>query len=252
MAKIKGICRNEDCIKLNEIQEVEKTEFICPECGEPLTPFGGDGGGGFWKKHGKKVTLTAIVLGILAGIGAGFFFMSTGTVPPPPPPSTPSVFVNKTDKDITISYKIDGINYSANIPSNEQYEIELIEDNEAQIYTSIEPADNVFLVNGNESYISTTLQDENVYTITLKPSLTGDDVKEEGKGEYYTYEGSTQNGKPHGNGTMTFVKKCVVPGSKGNIVAQPGEYAIGKWVNGEVNLVTLYQKSGNRTIITHK
>ena len=33
MAKVKGICRNEDCIKLNEIQEVEKSEFVCPECG---------------------------------------------------------------------------------------------------------------------------------------------------------------------------------------------------------------------------
>ena len=40
MAKVKGICRNEDCIKLNEIQEVEKSEFVCPECGGPLIPFG--------------------------------------------------------------------------------------------------------------------------------------------------------------------------------------------------------------------
>lgn len=68
----------------------------------------------------------------------------------------------------------------------------------------------------------------------------------------YTYEGDTKDGVPHGNGTMVFNKKMIVPGSKGNIQAEAGEYAQGKWVNGEVNLVTLYQKSGNRVLITHK
>lgn len=66
------------------------------------------------------------------------------------------------------------------------------------------------------------------------------------------YEGEIKNGKPEGNGTMTFKRRSVVPGSKGEVVAQPGEYAQGTWRNGEVNLVTLYKKDGNRPIITHK
>ena len=47
MAKIKVICRNEDGAMFNQPQEVEKSEMVCPECGEPVKTF--DGG----KKHNK-------------------------------------------------------------------------------------------------------------------------------------------------------------------------------------------------------
>ena len=69
---------------------------------------------------------------------------------------------------------------------------------------------------------------------------------------YAKYEGDIKNGKPHGNGTMTFKEIHVIPGAKGNIEAKAGEYAIGGWRNGEVNLVTLYQKDGNQVKIMHK
>ena len=46
MAKITVICRNEDCTMLNQPQEVEKSEMVCPECGEPVIPF--DGGKKNW------------------------------------------------------------------------------------------------------------------------------------------------------------------------------------------------------------
>lgn len=69
---------------------------------------------------------------------------------------------------------------------------------------------------------------------------------------YAKYEGDIKNGKPHGNGTLTFKETHIVPGAKGNIEAKAGEYAIGSWRNGEVNLVTLYQKDGNQVKIMHK
>lgn len=69
---------------------------------------------------------------------------------------------------------------------------------------------------------------------------------------YATYEGDIRNGKAHGNGVMTFSRRQVVPGAKDNIEAQPGEYAVGVWRNGEVNMVTLYQKDGNQVKIMHK
>lgn len=84
MAKVKGICRNEDCIKLNEIQEVEKTEFVCPECGGPLIPFGSIDDGSWWEKHGKKVII-GVVVALLAGGGATVALMSGDETPPPPP-----------------------------------------------------------------------------------------------------------------------------------------------------------------------
>lgn len=188
MAKVKGICRNEDCIKCNEIQEVEKTEFVCPECGEQLIPFGGgDNAGGVIKKHGKKILLAIGAIAIIGGIAIGLS----------------SIGDDKTGG---------GTGNDGGTEKGVDTKVEISKENGGSTGGMV--------------------VDENV--------------------EPFTYEGATQNGKPHGNGTMTFNKKCVVPGSKGNIVAQPGEYAQGKWVNGEVNLVTLYQKDGNRVIITHK
>lgn len=69
---------------------------------------------------------------------------------------------------------------------------------------------------------------------------------------FATYQGDIKNGKPEGNGTMTFKNRHIIPGSKGDVVAEPGEYVVGTWRNGEVNLVTLHQKNGNKPIITHK
>lgn len=66
------------------------------------------------------------------------------------------------------------------------------------------------------------------------------------------YEGSIRNGKPEGNGTMTFKKKYIIPGAKDDFEAQAGEYAIGRWHNGKVNVVTLYQKNGNQVTILQK
>lgn len=110
----------------------------------------------------------------------------------------------------------------------------------------------------------------NIETETTKEPVVVEEVKEEPKVVetkkdksiqndqgiielgYAKYEGDIKNGKPHGNGTMTFKKTHVVPGAKGNIEAKSGEYAIGSWRNGEVNLVTLYQKDGNQVKIMHK
>ena len=69
---------------------------------------------------------------------------------------------------------------------------------------------------------------------------------------FATYEGDMRNGKAHGNGVMTFKTRHVIPGAKDDIEAQAGEYVQGAWRNGEVNLVTLFQKDGNKVKIMHK
>ena len=88
-------------------------------------------------------------------------------------------------------------------------------------------------------------------TASIKVTVKKDDGGKINLG-FATYEGDRKNGKPEGNGTMTFKTRHVIPGSKGDVVAEPGEYAVGTWRNGEVNLVTLHQNNGNKPIITHK
>ena len=78
MAKIKGMCRNEDCEMCDQIQEAEKSNFKCEKCGKDLIPFGNktsEPGGGPNRKLiaiiAGVVVLLAIVGGIIALGGSG-------------------------------------------------------------------------------------------------------------------------------------------------------------------------------------
>ena len=78
MAKIKGICRNEDCEMCDQIQEAEKSNFKCEKCGKDLIPFGNktsESSGGPNKKLIAilvgVIVLLAIIGGIIAMSGSG-------------------------------------------------------------------------------------------------------------------------------------------------------------------------------------
>jgi len=78
MAKIKGICRNEDCEMCDQIQEAEKSNFKCEKCGKDLIPFGNktsESSGGPNKKLIAIlvgiIVLLAIIGGIIAMSGSG-------------------------------------------------------------------------------------------------------------------------------------------------------------------------------------
>ena len=77
MAKITVICRNEDCTMLNQPQEVEKSEMVCPECGEPVIPFDG-GKKNWWEENKKLVGLIAAAIILLGGGGFGIFKACVG------------------------------------------------------------------------------------------------------------------------------------------------------------------------------
>lgn len=69
MAKIKGICRNEECDLCIEqkIQEAEKSNFVCESCGKPLIPFGNSGGHKGNKKRNIIIAaIAAVVVAIIA------------------------------------------------------------------------------------------------------------------------------------------------------------------------------------------
>ena len=73
MAKIKGVCHNyEGCDMASEkvVQEVEKSNFVCQECGKPLYPVKQQPQP-WWKKHQRELTLGAGVLIIGGGITGG-------------------------------------------------------------------------------------------------------------------------------------------------------------------------------------
>ncbi len=79
MAKLKGICKNIDGCDLaadKVEQEAEKSNFVCSECGKPLTQVGKVVGGGKGPNGGgpNKMLLIIIVAVVLIGGGAGAWF----------------------------------------------------------------------------------------------------------------------------------------------------------------------------------
>lgn len=78
MAKIKGVCHNyEGCDMASEkvVQEVEKSNFVCQECGKPLYPVK-QPPQPWWKKHQRELTLGVGVLIIGGGITGGILAFS--------------------------------------------------------------------------------------------------------------------------------------------------------------------------------
>lgn len=75
MAKIKGICRNEDCDLLNQIQEADKIDFVCEHCKLPLIPFG-EGPIGPWEKNKKLILIGGTAAVLLGGGGAAAYFLT--------------------------------------------------------------------------------------------------------------------------------------------------------------------------------
>lgn len=84
MAKIKGICKNidGDCsLAFNKtVQEAEKDDFVCSECGEPLKEVTGAAAKPA-KSNSKLVPIAAgaaVVLAAIGGTGIGLGWFSSG------------------------------------------------------------------------------------------------------------------------------------------------------------------------------
>jgi hypothetical protein len=75
MAKIKGICRNEECDHCDEIMEAEKSNFVCEYCQKPLFPISAKTGGDPSKINPKLIGLIVGALAVLCGLGVGAYFL---------------------------------------------------------------------------------------------------------------------------------------------------------------------------------
>lgn len=248
--------------KNREIQEADQANFVCSECGRPLveargikgpTPPGGDGPKGP-KKHKIWIIITAVLVVILGG-GGGAYYYFNGNEPKNEPKNEPTIEKIELNRShISGSVGNEETLTVTNTPSDMKVTYLWKSTNE-NVITVQEGV--IKMVGEGEANVIVNVQEKQGVADTCSVSVSGPGInKPEPRDEidlgYATYKGDLQNGKPHGNGTMTFKKRMVVPGAKDNIEAQSGEYAHGAWRNGEVNLVTLYQKNGNTVTIMHK
>ena len=212
MAKIKGVCHNyEGCDMASEkvVQEVEKSNFVCQECGKPLYPVK-QPPQPWWKKHQRELTLGAGVLIIGGGITGGILAFSGDKEEPAKEPAkvqTPQVDSTKVDtvaQPPIVDPPVEG------------------------------PQGGVKQPGGGGG---------------VKQPVSGDPAPSTSKNlGYGKYEGAMKNGQPHGNGIIYYTTRHQVVPSK-DIYAESGDYVTGLFRDGKLMQGQLHRKDGNQEFV---
>ena len=224
MAKIKGVCHNyEGCDMASEkvVQEVEKSNFVCQECGKPLYPVKPQPQP-WWKKHQRELTLGAGVLIIGGGITGGILAFSGDKEEPAKEPAK----VDTTQVDTT---KVDSVVAQPQVP---------------------EPG-------GVSDGKSGGVSDGKSGGVRDGKSGGGRDGKSSGGRDasptsknlgYGKYEGAMENGQPHGRGIIYYNTRHQVVPSK-DIYAESGDYVDGSFRDGKLVSGQLHRKDGNQEFV---
>lgn len=210
MAKIKGICRNEECDLCDEIQEAEKSNFVCEKCGKQLMPFGCVEEVSFLKKYEKQLTLAGGVLAVVA-LGAGGYFAFSGNSTPANPKGVDSdSIVKMTPIDTATVQKPD--------TTTKEKTTELQETNPGDAKPTPPPPPPPTPKNGHG---------------TVRVS-------------YGKYTGYLENGEPHGHGVVIFTSSYRF--AEG-ISAEPGDKYEGEFRNGRISGMGYLYHDGNQTMV---
>lgn len=256
MAIKKGICKNYgECdiadTKPPVVQEADSTNFVCEECGKPLTECGKTP-----PPPPIKIILAAIAGLAVIGGGGAYYFLSSGDTTPQPEQIT----LTKSASELNVGQadtlqatvtpeeataQLEWTSSDVNIVSVENGVVKALAEGKAQVSVQVTGAEG--------------LTDVCTYTVTKKEKDSDEGKDGEGGGTtstsinlgYASYQGDTKNGKPHGNGTLMFKSRHLIPGTKDSY-AEAGEQVIGAFRDGEINMGTLYQKNGNRVVVKHK
>ena len=215
MAKIKGVCHNyEGCDMASEkvVQEVEKSNFVCQECGKPLYPVKQQTQP-WWKKHQRELTLGAGVLIIGGGITGGILAFGGDKEEPVKEPA-------KVQTEQVDSTKVDSVVAQPQAEEPKAAEPKAAEPKaeEPKVYVP-KPA------GGNSTASSTS--------------------KNLGYGKY---EGNMKNGQPHGTGIIYYTTRHQVVPSK-DIYAESGDYVTGSFRDGKLMSGQLHRKDGNQEFV---
>ena len=213
MAKIKGVCHNyEGCDMASEkvVQEVEKSNFVCQECGKPLYPVK-QPPQPWWKKHQRELTLGVGVLIIGGGITGGILAFGGDKEEPAKEQTQP---VDTT--------KVDTIETPPQVP---------------------EPG-------GVSDGKSGGVRDGKSGGGRDGKSGGGRDASPTSKNlGYGKYEGAmNDNGQPHGTGTIYYTTRHQVVPSK-DIYAESGDYVTGSFRDGKLMSGQLHRKDGNQEFV---
>ena len=224
MAKIKGVCHNYDgCDKAAEkiVQEAEKSNFVCEECGKPLYPIkkgpkpAGDG---------KRIaTLIAIFGGAALVIGGIVYGIVFG--------------VQKSRENAE----------AERIEMARQDSIRAAEAAEQARLDSIKALEEAAEAARLAEEAAAAAEQARLDSIKAAEEAAKA-VKKVSKGslDYGKWSGAWKNGQPNGTGTMTYTKERLIDSrDPKKRVAQPGDYIIGEFSNGRLVQGKWFDASNN-------
>lgn len=222
MAKIKGICRNEECELFNQPQEAEKSYFRCEKCGEPLIPFGNNTGGDPDKKKRIGIIVGGLVVIILIILAVVFGVRSCGSKKAATPADTTSVAKKDTTAKDTVAKKPEQTKAAEQQQSETQAQ-------PAQQQNSVEKTTPA--TSKPQAEPKAVQSNSNYGTVNLG---------------YGVYTGDLKNGKPHGHGTIRYTKSHKIVSSK-DFVANPGDTYEGEFRDGSIASIGLWHHDGETT-----
>ena len=224
MAKIQGVCHNYDgCDKAagKIVQEAEKSNFVCEECGKPLYPIkkgpkpAGDG---------KRIaTLIAIFGGAALVIGGIVYGIVFG--------------VQKSRENAE----------AERIEIARQDSIRAAEAAEQARLDSIKALEEAAEAARLAEEAAAAAEQARLDSIKAAEEAAKA-VKKVSKGslDYGKWSGAWKNGQPNGTGTMTYTKEHLIDSrDPKKRVAQPGDYIIGEFSNGRLVQGKWYDASNN-------
>ena len=275
MAIKKGVCKNYgecDLADERKIQEVDSADFVCEECGRPLSECEGGNKKTTAPNPKKKFLIAGIAgLAVIGGGIAAIFGLSGKDTPDGRTikdvslsKSQDSLVVGNNDtlkafvspigvtstlkwasSDTTVLKVENGI-VTAVGEGNAKIGVQVQENKELKAFCSytVTKADIII-----EDSIVTEIED----TISSKPKENKKKSLPSQNGNVTNmsvsngkYTGPIKNGKPHGLGKVVFTRTAVINRSDSKQrTAQAGEYVQGQFVNGTFTIGKHYDAYGN-------
>lgn len=265
MALVKGICKNFgecDLADNKEVQEVDKTNFVCEECGKPLHPLEGapKTGGGATKPNGKLIAIIAAAVVVLAGIGAAIFFLMGDKKPTKIQLDKTELVMTVGDKDVivptaepegvkvTYVFKKSGncveVTSGGEVTAAKKGEgtitVKCEENPELRAVCKVTVKEPEVVEEPEPKSEEPAVEEEPAETETKQPAKPEESTKPRQQNGYVsnynlgygTYTGDIKNGKPHGHGTIIYRSPHAITSS---VTASPGDKYEGDFRDGRVS-----------------
>ncbi len=222
----KGICRNIDGCSLaenKEVQEVDSENFVCKECGRPLSEFSNKKAGlnPQQKKRIKLIVILIVALLVIAGIVIAIVVISR----------------NAAEKEALEQEQ-----------AREQARLDSIAKAEADSLKAIELAAEQARLDSIAEMERALLEQARLDSIenAKNQQKKQNQALSQGSIDYGKWSGSWKSGKPNGTGTMRYTKEHLIDSrDPQKRVAQKGDYIIGEFYEGKLIQGVWYDASNN-------